>query len=79
MAFARIAESLDLIADFFRKLMKFAERIVDSLVETIIKIAKNIGEKVKEIAIKIYKWLMNFFFPENENLILDNRILLLSD
>ena len=79
LAFARIADSLDLIAGFFRKLMKFAERIVDSLVETIIKIAKNIGKKIKEIAIKIYEWLMNFFFPENKNLILDNRILLLSD
>ena len=64
LAFARIGDSLDNIASFFKKLFKLAEVLIDRLVEIVISVAKKIGKIIQTIAQEIFDWIMNFFDPQ---------------
>ena len=66
LAFARIGDTLEQTSSFLRKCFKFAEKIVDTIVSMVIRIAKSIGEYIKEIAQSIYNWIMNFINPNQE-------------
>ena len=71
LAFARIGDSLDNIASFFKKLFKFAEVLIDRLVEIVISVAKKIGKIIQTIAQEIFDWIMNFFDPKNERKVIN--------
>ena len=71
LAFARIGDSLDNIASFFKKLFKLAENLIDGLVEIVISVAKKIGQIIQTIAQDIFDWIMNFFDPQNERKVIN--------